>query len=395
TKWCNCDAGYDTWQVDGGDLTDKDNLPVKALRFGDTGNALDEKEGRYTLGPLICEGDDLFNNVITFRVQEATINLPTFDMGHDGDIYFEFRTASENAVLFHSRGPHDYIKLSIVSGNRIQFQYQAGSGPIAVVRETSYKLSNDEWHSVSVERNRKEAMLVVDGALKAEVREPPGPVRALHLTSELVIGANVDYRDGFTGCIRALLINGEHVDLRGYARRGIFGISEGCVGKCESSPCLNNGTCFERYDSYNCDCRWTAFKGPICADEIGVNMDADSLIKYDFMGSWRSTIAEHIRIGFTTANPRGFLLGFSSNISGEYMTIMVSNSGHLRVVFDFGFERQEIIYPEKHFGLGQYHDLRLSRRNSGSTLVLQVDNYKPREFNFNIKASADAQFNNI
>nr|NVI76541.1 neurexin IV [Cucujiformia] len=295
----------DMWQVDGGDITDKENLPVKQLRFGDTGNALDEKEGRYTLGPLICEGDDLFNNVVTFRVSDSTINLPTFQMGHNGDIYFEFRTAVQNAVLFHSKGPNDYIKLSIVSGNQLQFQYQAGSGPMAVTRETSYSLADDQWHSVSVERNRKEAMLVVDGALKAEIREPPGPVRALHLTSELVIGATTDYRDGFTGCIRALLINGQHIDLRSYARNGIYGISEGCIGKCQSSPCLNNGTCHERYDGYWCDCRWTAFKGPICADEIGVNMRPSSMVKYDFMGSWRSTIAEHIRVGFTTTNPKG------------------------------------------------------------------------------------------
>ena len=54
--------------------------------------------------------------------------------------------------------------------------------------ETSYRLADNNWHSVSVERNRKEARIVVDGALKAMVREPPGPVRALHLTSELVIG---------------------------------------------------------------------------------------------------------------------------------------------------------------------------------------------------------------
>lgn len=200
-------------------------------------------------------------------------------MGHSGDIYFEFRTAVENAVLFHSKGPSDFIKLSIVNGNQLQFQYQAGLGPMAVIRETSYKLSDDRWHSVSVERNRKEAMIIVDGALKAEVREPPGPVRALHLTSDLVVGATTDYRDGFTGCIRALLINGEHVDLRSYARRGLYGVSEGCVGRCQSSPCLNNGTCFERYDSYYCDCRWTAFKGPICADEIGVNMRQSSMIR--------------------------------------------------------------------------------------------------------------------
>lgn len=175
--------------------------------------------------------------------------------------------------------------------------------------------------------------------------------------------------------------------------------------------------------------------------EIGVNMKSSSMVKYDFMGSWRSTIAEKIRVGFTTTNPKGFLLGFFSNISSEYLTIMVSNSGiyfliifstipffcciisyftfagYLRVVFDFGFERQEIIFPNKHFGLGQYHDVRLSRKNGGATLVLQVsnrfilnnnlfsifdwflflqvDNYEAKEYNFDIKESADAQFNNI
>ncbi|XP_031832226.1 neurexin-4 isoform X3 [Nomia melanderi] len=395
TKWCNCDSDLDGPLEDSGDITEKEYLPVKQLRFGDTGTPVDEKEGRYTLGPLICEGDDLFKNVVTFRVVDATINLPTFDIGHSGDIFFEFKTTIDDAVIIHSKGPTDYIKISINSGNQIQFQYLAGSGPLTVSVQTSYRLADNRWHSVSVERNRKEARIVVDGALKNEVREPPGPVRALHLTSDLVVGATTDYRDGYVGCIRALLLNGQLQDLRSFARQGLYGVSEGCMGKCESNPCLNNGTCHERYDGYSCDCRWTAFKGPICADEIGVNMRPSSMIKYDFMGSWRSTISEKIRVGFTTTNPRGFLLGLFSNISGEYMTIMVSNSGHLRVVFDFGFERQEVIFPNKYFGLGQYHDVRVGRKNSGSTLVLQVDNYEPKEFHFNIKTSADAQFNNI
>lgn len=156
---------------------------MKAVRFGDTGTPLDEKQGRYTLGPLMCEGDDLFNNVVTFRVTDATINLPTFDMGHSGDVYFEFKTTIENAVLFHAKvcrlhatrntrqshthmphvwphwfdprqGPTDYIKLSIIGGKKLQFQYQAGSGPLGVNVETSYHLNDNQWHSVSVERNR-------------------------------------------------------------------------------------------------------------------------------------------------------------------------------------------------------------------------------------------------
>ncbi|KYM97578.1 PREDICTED: neurexin-4 [Cyphomyrmex costatus] len=395
TKWCNCDADLDGWLEDSGEIREKEHLPVKQLRFGDTGTPLDEKEGRYMLGPLICEGDDLFKNVVTFRIRDASVNLPTFDIGHNGDIYFEFKTTVQDAVMIHSKGPTDYIKISIHSGNQIHFQYVAGGGPLTVSVQTSYNLGDDMWHSVSVERNRKEARIVIDGAMKNEVREPPGPVRALHLTSDFVVGSTIDYKDGFVGCIRALLLNGQLQDLRGYARRGLYGVTEGCIGRCESNPCLNNGTCHEAYDGYRCDCRWTAFKGPICADEIGVYMKPSSMIKYDFMGSWRSTISEKIRVGFTTTNPKGFLLGLFSNISGEYMTIMISNSGHLRVVFDFGFERQEVIFPKKHFGLGQYHDVRIGRKKSGAILTLQVDNYETKEFEFNIKHSADAQFNNI
>ncbi|XP_046963642.1 neurexin-4 isoform X2 [Vanessa cardui] len=400
TKWCNCDAEHgplarDEFQVDGGDITDKEFLPVKQLRFGDTGSHLDEKEGRYTLGPLLCEGDDLFSNAITFRISDSVILLPTFDLGHSGDIYFEFRTTQENAVLLHSKGPQDYIKLSIIGGDQLQFQFQVGDTPLGVSVDTSKRLSDNNWHSVSIERNRKEARVVVDGALKNEIRTAKEPVRALQLSTALALGAALDRKDGFVGCVRALLLNGRAVDLRRHARRGVYGVSEGCVGKCESSPCLNNGTCLERYDSYSCDCRWTAFKGPICADEIGVNLRPNSMVKYDFLGSWRSTINEKIRVGFTTTNPKGFLLGFYSNISGEYLTLMVSNSGHLRVVFDFGFERQEIIFQGKHFGLGQYHDVRLSRKDSGATMVLQVDNYETQEYHFNIRESADAQFNNI
>lgn len=60
-RWCNCDStSYEGWLEDGGDISEKEYLPVKQLRFGDTGTPVDEKEGRYTLGPLICEGDGKF-----------------------------------------------------------------------------------------------------------------------------------------------------------------------------------------------------------------------------------------------------------------------------------------------------------------------------------------------
>lgn len=68
------------------------------------------------------------------------------------------------------------------------------------------------------------------------------------------------------GCIRAFMLNGKIVDLQHMAKEYSYGIHDGCVGKCVSNPCLNNGTCIEGYSSYVCDCQWTGFKGPICAD---------------------------------------------------------------------------------------------------------------------------------
>ena len=54
---CNCDKNDEVWREDSGLLTDKSQLPVKQLRFGDTGtySNIDEK-GYHTLGKLKCYG---------------------------------------------------------------------------------------------------------------------------------------------------------------------------------------------------------------------------------------------------------------------------------------------------------------------------------------------------
>ena len=51
---CNCDKNDYVWREDSGPLTDKSKLPVKQLRFGDTGGG--REEGYYTLGKLKCFG---------------------------------------------------------------------------------------------------------------------------------------------------------------------------------------------------------------------------------------------------------------------------------------------------------------------------------------------------
>ena len=44
-----------------------------------------------------------------------------------------------------------------------------------------------------------------------------------------MIGAAVDYKDGYVGCMRGLMINGVMQDLRGMVERGdvTYGVSAG------------------------------------------------------------------------------------------------------------------------------------------------------------------------
>ena len=51
---CNCDLNDNVWREDSGLLTDKTHLPVKQLRFGDTGDS--GEQGYHTLGKLKCYG---------------------------------------------------------------------------------------------------------------------------------------------------------------------------------------------------------------------------------------------------------------------------------------------------------------------------------------------------
>ena len=54
-RGCNCDENSeDVWREDSGFLNEKVHLPMRKLKFGDTGNAAEQ--GYHTLGKLKCYG---------------------------------------------------------------------------------------------------------------------------------------------------------------------------------------------------------------------------------------------------------------------------------------------------------------------------------------------------
>ena len=59
---CNCDKNDNVWREDSGLLTDKTKLPVKQLRFGDTGGS---DQGYHTLSKLKCLRHSMNTNLRT------------------------------------------------------------------------------------------------------------------------------------------------------------------------------------------------------------------------------------------------------------------------------------------------------------------------------------------
>lgn len=399
SKGCNCDAilPYNTNELsDEGLLTQKEYLPVREIHIGDTGTTVTpSKRAKVNVGPLVCEGSALFNEAVTFRYDDASISIPNIVLGEAGDIYLQFKTTIDSGVFIHGKGLHDNIKLSMLNDRSVQFSFYNGREIQSLTIEAPYKLNDNNWHSLAVERNKKEAKLVVDGQISTNVATRPAMTSRSPTTStlHLSVGANEDFREGYVGCMRSLLINGQSMDIYKVAREGSYGLTLGCHGKCETNPCLNKGICKEGYSTFTCDCQWTAYKGPICADEIGANLRSDNFIRYDFDTSL-STVEENIRVGFITTEHRGLIIGITSH-TGEYLNLLMSTSGHLKLEFDLGFERKEEVINHENFALGQHHDITIRRTSEGSKLMVFVDTYEPKIYQYKISKEADAKFDQL
>ena len=51
------------------------------------------------MGRLQCEGDLLYDNVVTFRKADAIITVPPFEAKVAGDIRFQFKTGFDSATF--------------------------------------------------------------------------------------------------------------------------------------------------------------------------------------------------------------------------------------------------------------------------------------------------------
>ncbi|XP_070153239.1 basement membrane-specific heparan sulfate proteoglycan core protein isoform X5 [Polyergus mexicanus] len=240
-------------------------------------------------GTYICVGYNGQARVEVPTVLVVTGVVPNFSQAPESYIAFpplpdsylkfnieiSFKPENYDGILLYNaesvHGNDDFIALSLVNGYP-QFKFNLGSGPAVVRADKPVTLS--DWHTIKIQRNRKEATMLVDGESSYKVIAV-GRRQGLDLKEPLYIGGVPSYSEinkqsevntGFVGCISRLVLGEKQVDLIGDQTDSV-GITS--CETCAENPCNNGGVCQEAAtkNGYTCLCR-AGFSGKHC-DYVG------------------------------------------------------------------------------------------------------------------------------
>ncbi|XP_036760340.2 contactin-associated protein-like 3 isoform X2 [Manis pentadactyla] len=404
---CNCDADRNEWTSDTVVLSHKEHLPVTQVVMTDTGRP--HSEAAFTLGPLLCQGDNSFWNSASFNTETSYLHFPTFQGELSADMSFFFKTTASSGVFLENLGITDFIRLELHAPAEVTFSFDVGNGPCVVTVRSPTPLNDSRWHYVKAERNIKEASLHVD-RLPGETRPAPpdGHVR-LQLNSQLFVGGTATRQRGFLGCIRALRLNGLALDLEERATM-TPGVEPGCRGHCSSYGhlCRNGGKCTEKHRGMACDCTLSAYDGPFCEDEISAYFGIGSSVIYNFQEHYNHTSSknssslvalfredltltgEMTTLSFRTTGTPSLLLCVSS-FSEEYLSVILAPNGSLQIrykldrhhepdVFNFGFQN---------LADGQLHQVKINRE--AAVVSVEVNQSERRQ----VILSSGTEFNAV
>ncbi|XP_014478060.1 PREDICTED: basement membrane-specific heparan sulfate proteoglycan core protein isoform X5 [Dinoponera quadriceps] len=240
-------------------------------------------------GTYICVANNGHTTIEVPTVLVVTGVVPNFSQAPESyialpplpDSYLKFNIeisfkpeSSEGILLYNDESGSDngdFIALSLINGYPL-FKFNLGSGPAVVRADKPVTLS--EWHTIKIQRNRKEGTMSVDGEGPYKV-VAVGRRQGLDLKEPLYVGGvpsynrinkEIEINSGFVGCISRLVLGEKQVDLIGDQTDSI-GITN--CETCAENPCNNGGVCQEAStkNGYTCLCR-AGFSGKHC-DFVG------------------------------------------------------------------------------------------------------------------------------
>ncbi|XP_042241898.1 fat-like cadherin-related tumor suppressor homolog isoform X2 [Homarus americanus] len=219
----------------------------------------------YPLRPLSFRGKSYAQYSVARQAESSSLVLSVF-----------LRTRNPVGTLVYAAGDVDYSILEVVGGH-VQYRWDCGSGE-GLVRVSTIRVNNDQWHFINLTREGTISTLSVDGEVSSGAA--PGANDILNMDSDFMyLGATISIERtsgmssyshsslGFVGCLDQITIDGIElpVSITGSSSGGavlkrLANVELQCpstlppAGVCGSYPCLNGGTCIENGKSYKCTC---------------------------------------------------------------------------------------------------------------------------------------------
>ncbi|XP_016124291.1 neurexin 1a isoform X5 [Sinocyclocheilus grahami] len=335
------------------------------------------------IGLLVCCLVDMGASMEFTGAEGQWARFPMWNACCESEMSFNMKTKSAHGLLvyFDDEGFCDFLELLIHNG-RLSLRFSIFCAePATVLSDTA--VNDSRWHAVTLRRNFKNTMLVVDEEIKwVEVKSKrrdmtvfshlflgglPPELRsvALRLTSS-AIKDQVPYK----GWITNLRVNSSEPPLIG---------SEGVNNDiCEADHiCLNGGVCSIVNDEPICDCSKTGFQGKDCSEGLAHLMMGDQgkrkereeyvatfkgseYFCYDLSPNPIQSSSDEITLSFKTLQRNGLML--HTGKSADYVNLALKN-GAVSLVINLGSGAFEALVEPVNgkFNDNAWHDVKVTR----------------------------------
>ncbi|XP_064423973.1 basement membrane-specific heparan sulfate proteoglycan core protein isoform X12 [Latimeria chalumnae] len=354
---------------------------------------------------------------------QSYLTLPTIkDAYKMFEIKITFRPDTPDGMIIYNgqkkASGADFISFGLVGG-RPEFRFDVGSGMATIRYPTPIKLG--EFHTVTLYRNLTQGSLLVDQESPVN-GSSQGKFQGLDLNEELHVGGYPNYdaisktaglKNGFIGCIRQLIIQGEEVifqdlDLssqgisncptcrdRPCQNGGVCQDSEassyvclcpqGFTGsncehsqalRCHPEACGPDATCINKADGHGYSCRCHLGKsGDKCMDGTLVTSPSfnghDSFISYPPLTNIHYEL--RIDLEFKPVGPTGLLFfsGGRKTKVEDFISVAMINK-HIEFRYELG-SGLAVLRSPKPLDLGRWHKVTAERINKDGTLQVNSD----------------------
>ncbi|XP_016322810.1 neurexin-1a isoform X9 [Sinocyclocheilus anshuiensis] len=321
------------------------------------------------IGLLVCCLVDMGASMEFTGAEGQWARFPMWNACCESEMSFNMKTKSAHGLLvyFDDEGFCDFLELLIHNG-RLSLRFSIFCAePAMVLSDTA--VNDSRWHAVTLRRNFKNTMLVVDEEIKwVEVKSKrrdmtvfshlflgglPPELRsvALRLTSS-AIKDQVPYK----GWITNLRVNSSEPPLIG---------SEGVNSDiCEADHiCLNGGVCSIVNDEPICDCSKTGFQGKDCSEEreeYVATFKGSEYFCYDLSPNPIQSSSDEITLSFKTLQRNGLML--HTGKSADYVNLALKN-GAVSLVINLGSGAFEALVEPVNgkFNDNAWHDVKVTR----------------------------------